>query len=161
MAASCEEPSKEVLGQGIDRRNTTPFQLCLVMCSREKALGPRAAEQLYLSDRFSNDRQAAISTGCDWMIVSGRYGLLEPQRVITPYDVNLDRATRLRKIAWTLRVTIQLLMRIGLRRRCRIAVSAQGIYRKNLVSALRLLGFRFLPNSTQSLPARFDEFYRD
>jgi hypothetical protein len=161
MTASYKEPSKEALGRRIDRRNATPLHMCLVMCSREKASGPTVAEQLYVSERFSSDRHAAVSAGYDWMIVSGRYGLLEPQQVVTPYDVNLDRATRLRQMAWTFRVTIQLLMRIGLLRRCRIAISAQGVYRQSLALALRFLRFRLLPTPDPSLSARFEHWMRD
>jgi hypothetical protein len=161
MTASFDPPSKEALGRAIDQRNARPVDLYLVMCSRQKASGPAMAEQLYVSERFSNDRNAAVSAGCDWMIVSGHYGLLEPQQIIAPYDLNLDDATYLRKVAWTFRLMMQLLMRIGFLGQYRIAVSARGVYHQSLVLALRFLRFRLPLAHNQSLPAQFEEWQRD
>lgn len=145
---------------GINYGVPRPVDLCLVMCSREKASNATLAERLYVSKRFLSDRNAVVSASYDWVIVSGRYGLVEPQRVIKPYDLNLDDAGHLRKAAWTLRLIMQLLMRIGLLRNCRIAVSARGTYHQSLALGLRVLRFRLLPTHNQSLPARFEEWQR-
>jgi hypothetical protein len=64
--------------------------LVLVGCGDAKADDPRAAKDLYTSNYFSLKRRYAQEYGDEWAILSAKYGLLDPEAEIEPYDVTVD-----------------------------------------------------------------------
>ena len=58
----------------------------IVACSKEKKQCEAPAKDLYISKRFKLARESAEAYADWWFILSAKYGLLEPDRVIAPYD---------------------------------------------------------------------------
>ncbi|WP_409566407.1 DUF6884 domain-containing protein [Rhizobium leguminosarum] len=115
------------------------------MCSRLKRAVPSAARDLYDSPRYLRDRAAAEATCDDWLILSGMYGLVDPDCVIDPYDFNLNAASPLSKFLLCVRIWCQLFRRVGLMSPFRVELYAEGAYRACAIAALCCLGFRIYP----------------
>ena len=64
--------------------------LVLVGCGDAKADEPRKAKDLYTSNYFGLKRRYAEEHGDEWAILSAKYGLLDPEAEIEPYDVTVD-----------------------------------------------------------------------
>jgi len=60
--------------------------LLLVACCGPKLDHPAEAQDIYVSDLFRKARAYAESHGGDWLILSAKHGVIEPTRVIEPYD---------------------------------------------------------------------------
>ncbi|MBP2275417.1 MULTISPECIES: DUF6884 domain-containing protein [Sphingomonas] len=118
----------------------------LVMCSRLKRPTRFAAGDLYTSSRFLRDRAAVEATCDDWLILSGKYGLIDPDRSIKPYDVNLNNASRLRRFLLSLLIAAQFARRFGLIRQVRVELRAEDAYKECGIVALSWLGFRHYPS---------------
>lgn len=83
----------------------------LVACTKTKARSPCAAKDLYTSPWFRKARRyVEARSGC-WFILSAEHGLLDPERVIAPYETTLKRMDRPQRVAWAQRVHRQLLAR--------------------------------------------------
>jgi uncharacterized protein DUF6884 len=65
--------------------------IVLVQCGRTKLSKPARAEDLYIGNLFVQARSAARRLGGSWFILSAKYGLLAPHRIIAPYDQKLSR----------------------------------------------------------------------
>ena len=82
----------------------------LVACSRTKADRPVPARELYLSPLFRAARKYAenrYGLG-QWLILSARYGLVDPDQVLAPYDLSLRQLTARQREAWGDRIAIEL-----------------------------------------------------
>jgi hypothetical protein len=64
--------------------------LVLVGCGAAKADEPRPAKDLYTSTYFGLKRAYAEEHGDEWAILSAKYGLLNPEAEIEPYDLTVD-----------------------------------------------------------------------
>ena len=58
----------------------------LVACSAQKLAHPAPARKLYTGTLFRLAAAYAEQTCDRWYILSGKYGLVEPTRVLPPYD---------------------------------------------------------------------------
>ncbi len=63
----------------------------LLGCVSQKNASPMAAKDLYRSELFRRRRRFAEASGRPWWIVSAEYGLVDPERVIAPYDTRIAR----------------------------------------------------------------------
>jgi hypothetical protein len=63
----------------------------LLGCVSQKNTSPMAARDLYRSELFRRRRRYAEASGRPWWIVSVEYGLVDPDRVIAPYDTRIAR----------------------------------------------------------------------
>lgn len=60
--------------------------------SKQPNAGPTPAADAYISAAFKLNRQYAEAFGDHWLILSARYGLIEPDFLIPgPYDVSFNR----------------------------------------------------------------------
>jgi hypothetical protein len=89
---------------------TAHLNIGLVACSRTKANRPAPARDLYVSPLF---RAARAYTEChygsdNWLILSALYGLVNPDQVLTPYDLSLHQLTARQREAWGDRIAIEL-----------------------------------------------------
>lgn len=66
--------------------------LILIGCGKTKAAHPAPARDLYLGSLFRARRRYAEASGLRWYIISARYGLLDPDQLIEPYDQRLPRS---------------------------------------------------------------------
>ena len=70
------------------------MKLVIIPCGKSKIwdkypdVGPQKARAAYTGPYFNVNRQYAESRGCDWMILSPKYGFMRPDFVIpSNYDV--------------------------------------------------------------------------
>ena len=78
-----------------------PRTVYLVSCVKGKRRRPARAKDLYTSDWFKKAR-AYVETGfTPWFILSAKYGLVAPNRIIRPYDVTLLRMSAKQRRAWS------------------------------------------------------------
>ena len=76
----------------------------LVSCVKEKRATRARARDLYVSPWFRKARAYVEGTGRSWRILSARYGLLGPEKVVRPYDRELEALPREERRAWAKRV---------------------------------------------------------
>ena len=79
-----------------DDQRTTPElsddldTLVLVGCGDAKADEPKPAKELYTSVYFDFKRQYAEQYGDEWAVLSAKFGLLDPEVEIEPYDLTIE-----------------------------------------------------------------------
>ena len=112
----------------------------LVACVDKKHLVPMKARDLYTSPWFAKASELADRRAVGWFILSAKHGLLEPDRVIEPYDLSLRSTTTTGRRIWAEGVLRSLLPRL---KGSDDVVFLAGIaYRENLVSPIREHGCR-------------------
>ena len=80
----------------------------LVGCVKSKRSVPTPAADLYNSALFRG-RRAFVERSCQtWYVLSAEHGLVEPDRVLAPYDKTLSGASRDEKRQWSDWVLIQI-----------------------------------------------------
>ena len=86
------------------------FHIGLLACSRTKADRPSSARELYVSPLFRAAREYAENRygPGQWLILSARYGLVDPDQVLAPYDLSLRQLTARQREAWGDRIAIEL-----------------------------------------------------
>lgn len=73
----------------------------LVGCVKQKHSRPTRADQLYTSTMFQG-RRRFVEQSCDsWFILSALHGLVEPDRLLEPYDVTLKGSGIATRRAWS------------------------------------------------------------
>jgi hypothetical protein len=96
---------------------TPPGLVVLVGCCRDKGPVPTAARALYRSPRFRLAVEWAEASRCPWFILSGKHGLLAPDDVVAPYDLDLSAADVAVVSDWARQAVAALLDRVpGVRR---------------------------------------------
>ena len=90
------------------RAMPTDRKIYLVSCVAKKRPSPSRAKHLYDSPWFHLARQYAESTASPWFILSAKYGLLDPDQTIGPYEQTLNKMPVADRKAWADRVRDQL-----------------------------------------------------
>lgn len=76
----------------------------LISCVSKKRLSAAEAKDLYDSALFDKSRKF-VEQRCDsWFILSAKYGLVEPEDVIEPYEETLNTKSRRERDEWADRV---------------------------------------------------------
>lgn len=75
--------------------------ICLVSCVKSKASGAKKARDLYTSALFEKARLVAESEYDEWFILSAKYGLVPPTKVIGPYEQTLNKMNQEERINWS------------------------------------------------------------
>lgn len=86
-----------------------PREIALVACCSKKLDHPAIAQDLYASQWFKAASNFIRRGGHVWYILSAKHGLVNPLRVIEPYDDTLNTMPIPRRWEWGNRVTDQLL----------------------------------------------------
>src|SRR5690606_4368286 len=96
------------------------------------------ARDLYTSALFRKARAYAERNADAWYILSAKYGLVDPNRVIEPYDVTLNRMGIGERRAWAAKVRFELeqIVQPG----DTVVMLAGAHYREGLMGALRRRG---------------------
>ena len=74
------------------------MDLIIVPCTQEKIWdarpnqGPTPAKDVYTKAVFATWRNYAEQSGCRWFILSTKFGVVEPNRPITAYNVPVSAA---------------------------------------------------------------------
>lgn len=76
-------------------------EITLVSCVGQKLNQPELAQVIYQSPWFVKCKRYVQSQGWNWFIISAKYGLVNPQQVIEPYEQSLNTATALERIKWS------------------------------------------------------------
>ena len=71
-------------------RNMRASELYSVWCVNAKAPTPRKAKNLYISAWFGKAKTYVECTKQPWFILSAKFGLVEPNRKINPYDQSIN-----------------------------------------------------------------------
>ena len=94
-------------------RETAPQHVLLIGCVGEKSVFSAPARDLYVSTLFRLRRAYAESLRLTWYILSAKYGIVDPEKVIAPYDTRLLDLSAPESRAWGGRVFTQLEATVG------------------------------------------------
>ncbi|WGD50739.1 hypothetical protein QA641_34920 [Bradyrhizobium sp. CB1650] len=84
------------------------MKVAFVSCVKMKAASERPARDLYVSPWFVMARRFAERNSDRWFILSAAYGLLDPDRVIEPYEKTLSDMPIADRRGWAKLVTKQM-----------------------------------------------------
>ncbi len=87
--------------------------LVLAGCVKEKLDRPAAARDLYISPLFAKERAYAEKSGAPWFILSAEHGLVAPEEVLAPYDLQLSKTSFEYRRDWGIRVVDRLVQLAG------------------------------------------------
>ena len=111
----------------------------LVSCVAGKRTSASPACDLYTSAWFRKARHFVESANARWYILSAKYGLVAPDRVIEPYEQTLNRMGVYNRREWGERVMEQLADILA--PEDQVVVLAGQRYREHMVPELRQRGF--------------------
>lgn len=98
----------------------------IVSCCKKKTKTRERARLLYVEPSFQNAVQWAQDNCSSWVILSGKHGVVDPEDMLDPYDVDLRKKTWTQVQAWAHVVREQLLERYG--KYAMFIVMAEGPY---------------------------------
>lgn len=75
-------------------------RICIVQCVGAKANSRRKASELYISDLFRKAKEYATRNYDRWYILSAKYGLVNPDSIIEPYDKTLNKMPNHERLRW-------------------------------------------------------------
>lgn len=111
----------------------------LVSCGKRKSAVSCQAKDMYNSDRFQKLKLFAENFGLQWYILSAKYGLLPPDRVIDPYDMCLSSCTIEYQQKWASNIIAQF---SNYHKDTVFVVAANSDYSRYIVPLLTDAGFR-------------------
>jgi hypothetical protein len=80
----------------------------LVSCVGKKRASPTLAKDRCVSEWFLRVRRFVESKGSPWFILSAKYGLVEPDQILAPYEQTLNTMSIAERRAWARRVEAQM-----------------------------------------------------
>jgi hypothetical protein len=89
-------------------------RVVLVGSSGATAEEPGAAGGLFRSDGFARAREHAVHSRLPWFVLSAKHGLLHPDDVISPFEMQIDDQSAAYRAAWGEWVVAQLADRLQL-----------------------------------------------
>jgi hypothetical protein len=89
-------------------------RVVLVGSSGATAAAPEPTGGLFRSDGFARAREHAVHSRLPWFVLSAKHGLLDPDDVVSPYDVQIDDQSAAYRTAWGEWVVAQLADRVQL-----------------------------------------------
>jgi hypothetical protein len=107
---------------------------------KQKLDRPAPAKDLYVSPLWSGRRAYAEASGCQWLILSAKHGLIDPRRRIAPYDVALRDLDARARGRWGNRVIASLVERYGTLDGITFEIHAGDAYRRAITPGLIALG---------------------
>ena len=112
----------------------------LISCVKTKRNSACPAEDLYASDWFRSARAYVESRGAIWLILSAEYGLVNPGKVIAPYEKTLKTMSVAERRRWAESVAASFQVAAPSARR--VVFLAGASYREFLVPLLAKQGLR-------------------
>ena len=117
------------------------LKIGFVGCSREKRRTAQHAEDLYSSLQFIKAKEYVTRCYDRWYILSGKYYLLKPSRIIEPYDVSLIKKSKIERKNWAIKVFNQICRVIPPPEKCFLFFHAGYYYRHPLTDFLSEVGY--------------------
>ena len=106
--------------------------LLVIGCSREKLSTATSARDLYRSHRFQSCLALARSLAIPFVILSGKFGVVEPDQVVEPYDLDLADLPEAERRSWAETAIDQLALQAKGRK---VSVLAAETYARPLIEA--------------------------
>jgi hypothetical protein len=113
-------------------------KIFLIACSRRKCRDVVPARHLYISTLFNLASKYAERESNKWFILSAKWGLVEPDRVLGPYNQMLNELTDVERKKWARNVFDNL--RSNLKRGDTVVFIAGILYREFLIPLLEDMG---------------------
>lgn len=113
-------------------------KLYLVSCVKVKQERPAPARELYQSLWFRSARAFVEKQNAEWKILSALYGLVEPEQILKPYEVTLNKMAMDDRRFWARMTAQQIARQIEPRH---VTFLAGKNYRELLIAPLEELGF--------------------
>lgn len=110
----------------------------LVSCVKSKRSQPSNVRDLYISTLFKGASAYAEVIGDRWFILSAKYGLLDPDQVIAPYEKTLNKMPVAERRAWAKEVFADLEPTV--KPGDDVVFLAGARYRENLIDPLEQIG---------------------
>lgn len=88
--------------------SATTGRIVMVGCSQTKAAAAAPARELFTGELFRKARAHAEELDAPWYVLSAKFGLLDPEEVVSPYDVFLGEQSGGYRSAWGQWVVAQL-----------------------------------------------------
>jgi cytoplasmic iron level regulating protein YaaA (DUF328/UPF0246 family) len=112
--------------------------IALVTCVSKKNQSPMPASELYCSELFQKMSAYARKNSDEWYILSAKYGLLSPDKVISPYNQTLNNMSSQERLEWSRKVVSDLeqVLSPG----DQVIFLAGMKYREHLVDPIRRMG---------------------
>jgi hypothetical protein len=123
-------------------RPSQPQRVILLGCVKAKGDRPATAKDLYRSPLWKGRRAYAEASGRPWLILSAKYGLVEPDARIAPYDVTLADLPASERGAWGERTVEALERHHGSLNGVTLEVHAGAAYRRAIEPPLIRCGAR-------------------
>lgn len=124
------------------RRSTEKLDLAnalvLVSCVKSKLSHAAPARDLYTSHWFTLTRNLVETAGVQWFVLSALHGLVDPKKIVAPYELSLRTLGVSERRLWAARVLDKLLP--VARQHPRVVIFAGQRYREFLVEPLRQAG---------------------
>jgi hypothetical protein len=122
--------------------SSTAVSVILVGGGKAQLSEPAVVRDLYVSPLFARRRARAEASGAPWFVVSGRWGLLEPGDVLSPYSFSLaDQPVNYQR-AWGRFVAEQLSLLSSVGRGDVVEICAGAAYAAALTAPIEYLGAR-------------------
>lgn len=90
--------------------------IILISCGAKKEKTPQRAEDLYIGGYFKKTllyaKYLSKKNNAEIFILSAKYGVLELNEIIKPYDLTLNNKSKKHKKAWSYKVITQLQYKI-------------------------------------------------
>jgi hypothetical protein len=118
--------------------------LLLLGCVKLKASSPQQAKDLYVSDLFRRRRRYADQRGLPWFVLSAEHGLLRPDDLVAPYDVELTAQPASYSRVWGAWVIERLRAELGSLTGVRLEVHAGDAYAQALGEPARVAGAKLI-----------------
>jgi hypothetical protein len=115
-------------------------RIALVGCVKTKNDMPMAAKDLYTSNLFRERRRWAETKADRWFILSAKFGLVDPDDLIPPYNETLHSSVRAR--IWSSDIKVDLIDALGNLRGVTFEIHAGAPYYEHLKPMLEALGAR-------------------
>jgi hypothetical protein len=80
----------------------------LISCSKSKGGHSDVARNMYISPLYRKSVMVAEGWGLSFSILSAKYGLLDPEEIVEPYDLTLKGASKHFKSEWARKVDAQI-----------------------------------------------------
>jgi hypothetical protein len=116
----------------------------LLGCVKLKASSPQQAKDLYVSNLFRKRRGYADQRGLPWFVLSAEHGLLRPDDLVAPYDVELKAQPVSYRRVWGAWVIERLRRELGVLTGVRLEVHAGDAYVEALVEPARAAGAKLI-----------------
>jgi len=84
-------------------------EVFLIECSGQKLSGESRASELYTSDRFVKARALAEKKSDNWYILSAKHGLVEPNQIVQPYDLDIRSLKPPQITEWAERASLSIM----------------------------------------------------